>query len=371
MDKPKKVIFCDNTLWGLLNFRIEIIRHFFRKGYEVILIAPEKENEQMNLPVPEFVRYISISMGRSDTGIKSNLGYFKKLYSIYKAEKPDYVFHYTIKPNIYGTLATRLLNIRSTAMIAGLGTVFTHHSFKSSIARLLYRFSLIFCKSVFVLNQSNKDFLISKNICPPWKITLLPGGEGVDLDKYPQYPNGSSKTTFLFVGRILQDKGYQQFVDAAKEIKVLHKNVDFSILGFVDTQNPHGISNEQIVDDVKRGYINYLGFTHDMASVYQQKGIVLTLPSYYGEGMNRTLMEACASGKPIITTDIPGCKELVNDGENGFIVEPQDTQSLIAAIEKYLKLSEEQRTAFGNASRKLAESKFDIKTVIAAYDKLV
>ncbi len=371
MSGNKKILFCDNTLWGLLNFRGEIIMHLRNKGYEVVLIAPDKENEQMSLPIPEGVRYIPLDMGRYDTGLKSNIGYFRKLYSIYKAERPDYIFHYTIKPNIYGSIAARMLGLKSTAMIAGLGTVFTHNSFKYDVARQLYKFGLKFSDSIFVLNPDNKDFLINHGICAAKKITLLPGGEGVNLKMFPQYPNDSAKTNFLFVGRILLDKGYQIFVDAAKEVKSRHEDVEFSVLGFVDTSSPEGVPQERIDADVRNGHIKYLGFTHDMASVYKQKGVVLTLPSYYGEGMNRTLMEACASGKPIITSDIPGCKELVRDGVNGFIVEPRSSKSLVAAVEKYLALTAEQRTDFGNASRKHAEDRFDIDIVKTVYDKII
>ncbi len=369
--KAQKILFCDNTLWGLLNFRGEIISHFLRKGYEIILAAPEKENVQMTLPIPNGVKFISLDMGRSDTGIISNLSYFRNLYKIIKQERPDHIFLYTIKPNIFGSIAAHHLKIKSTAMIAGLGTIFTHNSFKYRVARYLYKVALKFTDKIIVLNTSNKEYLIEHHICKESKIIHLEGGEGVNLQAFPFHPNESPTPTFLFVGRLLEDKGYNIFVEAAKAIKQQHANVNFAVLGFFDPASPQGISKEQVDNDVAHGYIKYLGFTHDMQSIYKQKGVILTLPSYYGEGMNRTLMEACASGKPIITSNIPGCKELVRDGVNGFIIEPRSVQSLIDAIGNYLRLSEQQRATFSVASREHAEKTFDIEKVKRVYDDII
>lgn len=371
MTKRKKVLFCDNTLWGTLNFRGEVLEHFSQKEYEVFVVAPRDENPQMTLPVPSFVRFLPVEMGRTDMGVLSNAKYFFRILRIYAREKPNIIFHYTIKPNIYGSIAARLLHIKSVAMVAGLGTVFSRKGLKYTVARWMYRVGLRASRRVFVLNEDNCDHLRSHGICKNDKLVLLSGGEGVNLQKWPFLDNTSPVVRFLFSGRLLYDKGYKEFVEAAKILKGEHPEVEFWILGFIDEQASRSVTRAQLDKDIQEGYIRYLGYTHDMLSWYKKKGIVLTLPSYYGEGMSRTLMEACATGKPVIASDIAGCREFVEIGKNGFLVKPKDVSSLVTAMRKILALEEGQRRQFSLYSRKVAEKRFDVKNVIAKYEQVI
>ena len=210
-----KLIFCDNTLWGLVNFRGEVIRHFANQGHEVVLVAPEKEDEQMRTTIPDGVRYIPVDMGRTSMNPINDVKYFFRMLRIFRRERPDYVFTYTIKPNIYGTIAARLIGCHCTAMMAGLGFIFINDTTVTRLARSLYRFGLRFTDHLLVLNRYNQRLVEERHICTPSKVTLLEGGEGINLDHFPMTDNEDSRVTFLYIGRILWDKGYEELSQAA------------------------------------------------------------------------------------------------------------------------------------------------------------
>lgn len=365
-----KILFCDNTLWGLVNFRGDVISYFKKKGFDIVLVAPEKEDGQMRTDRPAGVRYIPVRMKRTATDPISDLEYFLQLYRIIKRESPDYVFNYTIKPNIYGSIAAKLNHCRTTAMMTGLGYIFKADTLKARFARMLYRFGLSYTDKLMLLNADNYKFVVSRHFCKEDKAILLEGGEGVNLDKFHVYDNASDSTVFLFIGRLSWDKGYGEFVQAAKEVKSKHPEAIFRMVGSLDPAYPNNVPLETVKRDERDGWVEYMGFTRDMDVVYRQKGIVVVLPSYF-EGMNRSLMEACASGKPIITTDIGGCREMVDDGGNGFLVKPRDAASLADAMLRYMRLTDEEKKRFSVNSRKLAERRFDVKKVISVYEKII
>lgn len=365
-----KIIFCDNTLWGLVNFRGEVIRHFMRKGHQVVLVAPEKEDKQMRTTIPDGVRYIPVKMARTSLNPVKDFGYFMRILKIFRAERPDYIFNYTIKPNIYGSIAARLCGCRSTAMMAGLGYIFINDSLLLRIARTVYRFGLLFTDHLIVLNSFIREMVVQKRFCNPKKIVFLEGGEGIDIRKYTKYDNASATTTFLFIGRILWDKGYDEFSKAARKVKALYPDTRFELLGSMDPSYPKSVPEERLRHDEADGILKYIGFTHDMNSVFERKGIVITLPSY-SEGMNRALMEACASGKPIITSDVPGCREAVDDGVNGYLVPVKNADALADAMLRYIRLSEDEKRRLSDKSRVKAETLFDIRNVIEKYKHIV
>lgn len=365
-----KILFADNTLWGLVNFRGEVIRHFLMQGDDVVLVAPEKEDEQMRTAIPKGVRYVPVSMGRTSMNPVNDLKYFFQMMRVLHREKPDYVFNYTIKPNIYGTLAARLLGVHSTAMMAGLGYIFINDNVLTRMARALYRFGLRFTEHLLVLNRYNAQLVEKNRMCPMHKVILLEGGEGINLSNYEVTDNASAATTFLYIGRILWDKGYEELSQAARIVKQKHPDVRVELLGSMDPNYPKNVPAERVKADESDGILSYIGFTSDMASVYQRKGIVVVLPSY-SEGMNRALMEACASGKPIITTDIPGCREAVDEGCNGYLVPPRDAEALAQAMLRFIDLDKQQKAEFSAASRRKAESTFDVEKVIRVYDDIV
>lgn len=368
---PKKVIFSDNTLWGLLNFRGTVIRHFIKKGYEVVIMAPEDEVSEMKAIAPSDLKFISVKMERTTSNPFKDLSYLFRVIKIYHKEKPDYVFHYTIKPNIYGSIAAKINGIKSSVMIAGLGYVFENKNLVSYIARMLYKIGLSCSNNVFLLNEENKEKVITRKLCSPEKITLLSGGEGVDLNLFKKYENDSEIVTFLFIGRILYDKGYREFVKCAELAKKEFSNVEFEVWGTLDVTYPNAVSDEQLKKDCQKEVIKYKGFIVDMNEALKRKGLVVMLPSYYGEGLNRSLMEACATGKPIITTNIAGCRETVIDGENGFIVSPKNVDELLNAVRRYMNMSTGERSEMSKRSRQLAEERFSVNDVEKIYDKLI
>lgn len=365
-----KILFCDNTLWGLVNFRGDVIRHFMERGCDIVLVAPEKEDSQMRTDRPVGVKYIPVSMKRTATNPVSDFAYFVQLCRIMRSEKPDFVFNYTIKPNIYGSIAARLNRCRTTAMMAGLGYIFKANTLKARFARSLYKLGLRCTDRLMLLNSDNYKFVVDRRFCSREKVVLLDGGEGVNLDKFRVYDNASDKVVFLFIGRLSWDKGYDEFSKAARIVKDKFPDACFKLLGSLDPAYPKSVPLERVRQDERDGVVEYMGFTRDMDAVYSRKGIVVVLPSYF-EGMNRSLMEACASGKPIITTDIGGCREMVDDGVNGYLVKPRDAASLADAMIRYASLSAEEKENFSANSRKLAERRFDVRNVISVYDGIV
>ena len=368
-----KILFNNNNTFGLTTFRIDIIQHFLEEGHEVVLVCPVRKVDNLK-KFPANAKLIPINANRASTSISDNFSYLRQLYRIFKEEKPDYIFNYTIKPNIYGAIAAKLQGIPNTCMLAGLGYAFSHNDTSSRIARALYRISMKCTQHIMIINESNRNPLLDKRLCSKDKIIWLKGGEGVNIDKYPLYDNDAQDITFMFIARMIAEKGYRIFVEAAKIIKQRYSQVCFQAIGTFADGSPDAESNitrEEVEQDVKNGYIEYLGTFSNMLEVYSRPGTVITIPSYYSEGLNRSLMEACSCGKPIITTNIYGCKETVKDGVNGFLVKPKNVQSLVDAISRYIELSQEEKRQMSLESRKLAQSRFDVNNVIAVYDNII
>lgn len=365
-----KIIFCDNTLWGLINFRGDVIRHLVDEGHDVVLVAPEKEDKQMRTSLPQGVRYINVGMGRTSMNPLKDLKYFRRMYKIFRHERPDFVFTYTIKPNIYGSIAAKLNHCRTTALLSGLGYIFINDSMVTRLARGLYRLGLRFVDHLLVLNEDNLKVVKKRRMCMMEKVVMLKGGEGVDVNKFQKQDNASRNTTFLYIGRILWDKGYEELSQAAAIVKEKYPEVKVELLGAMDPSYPKSVPESRVRADEAKGILKYIGFTSNMQDVYKRKGVVVVMPSY-GEGMNRTLMEACATGKPIITTDISGCREAVDDGVNGYIVPSRNAKALADAMLKYMALTDEEKENFCLASREKAEKVFDIKHVISVYNHIL
>lgn len=364
----KKILFCDNSLRELLNFRGNVIRFYVERGCDVVLVAPETFEHDV---LEEQIRYIPVTLNRSGMDPWQDWLYFKNLCAIYKAEQPDYIFHYTIKPNIYGTLAAHRYGIGSSAMIAGLGYVFNKRGLGCWMARQLYQFALQFSDKVFVLNAANKSFLLAHRMVKPEQIIHLTGGEGVDLERFSVQPQEKTdqKIVFLMIARLLYDKGYEEYVQAARSLKRQGIDVECQVLGDLDVSYPNHVPEEKVRQDEVAGDIRYLGYCADVVERIRQADCVV-LPSFYNEGLSRVLMEALAMGKPIITTDIPGCREAVDDERNGFLIKPKDVKGLTEAMMKLVKMNCNQRLEMEKYSRLKAERQFDIKHVLKVYQKI-
>lgn len=366
-----KVVFCNNDLSGLYLFRRDVYLHFHSQGYEVVVIYPRSINELFFLDIIEkHCRCIAVDMYPNSQNIFLDLRLYKQLKAIYKEENPDIVFNYTIKPNIYSAFAARSLGIRSVDMMAGLGYVFNGSSIKKIIARELYKFGLNCANKVIVLNQDNYNTIVDKYV-PSENLLLFEGGEGVNMVDYPFKVNHFESVRFLMVARLLYDKGFQQFVDAAEIVKKQYPQVKFELLGEFSEDSPTGVKKTVLKEYVDKGIINYLGVTNDVPSYVLQDGTVVVVASYYMEGMNRALMEACSMGRPIITTNLPGRKEMVEDGVTGFCIEPKNAHALADACIKFIELSEEEKVKMAKASYEKCKRQFDVVHVIEKYEEII
>ena len=369
MKQGRKILFCDNVLWGLVNFRGSVIRHFVQQGDEVVLVAPQDDESIMKVDIPEGVRYIPVRLNRCSRNPFTDLIYCAHLYRIYRKEHPDYIFHYTIKPNVYGSIAARLAGINCTGMVAGLGYGLLGDGMLSRLLAVMYRYAFKYVSSIFVLNKFNYQYLLDHKFCTSAQLRLFKGGEGVDLSAYPYvWEESGSPVVFLMVGRVLYDKGYREYVQAAKIVKQQYPDVRCQLLGMLDETYPAHVDEEELKRDVEEGTIEYLASTNDVMQYLGRSGVVVVLPSYF-EGLSRSLMEACAVGRPIIATDIPGCRETVDEGKNGFLVKVKDSSSLAEGMLRYLSLSDAEKQAFSRHSRKKAEETFDVRQVIKEYEK--
>lgn len=357
-----------------MGFRIDIIRHFAEAGHDVCLLVPPATNswDKVGEHVPEGVRIIEASMQPSGMNPIRDLRLFLDYLRIYRRERPDVVFNYTIKPNIYSSIAAKMCGSRVFCMLAGLGYMFDGGGFLKRVGLKLYKYGLSKAEKIMVLNQMNYDKMMEYKMTSADKLLLLKGGEGVNLQKYTYKPADYSKgTTFLMVSRILYDKGYSEYLDAARIIKKKYPDVHFELLGPLDYDSPMGVPKDVFEKDMKEGVVKYLGVVPIVNDIVSKENVVMVVPSKYGEGLNRSLMEACAIGRPIITTDIHGCKETVEDGANGYLVGKGDVQSLVSAIERFIQLGEQQKRDMARRSHEIATDKFDIKKVIKIYDELL
>jgi glycosyltransferase involved in cell wall biosynthesis len=366
-----KILFCNNNLAGMMLFRKEVMAHFVEVGCEVTVVTPDKTTDLWAEKLPDGIKLRRVTMNRTSRNPLLDVVYAVRLARVFRRERPDYIFNYTIKPNIYGAIAARMLGIPCSCMMAGLGYAFTINSLTARMARVMYRIGVKNCQHLLLLNEESVRTVRALGLCDDDKIEFLEGGEGVDLNYYTFTNNQSEGTTFLFIARLIEEKGYRDFVDAARMVKKTGMEARFQVIGEYDPGYPRAVTEEEVERDVTEGVIEYLGTTNDMRHYYRQAGYVICIPSYYSEGLNRSLMEGCATGKPIITTDHPGCRETVVEGKNGFLVPPKDPKALAETMIRYLKLTPEARQSMSIESRKLAERRFDVNHVIEVYDRIV
>ena len=288
------------------------------------------------------------------TDLKLMMRYFNILGKI----KPDLVITYTIKPNIYGGIAARFKRIPYAVNITGLGTAFQNENMIKKLVVFLYKLSCKKAKTIFFENEGNKQVFIENNIIKESRSCTLPGA-GIDLDEYKMtpYPEESRNIRFLFIGRVMKEKGVEELFKAAKNIKKIYPEVSFDIVGPMEDDY-----KERIQSLVRNGIIYYYGYQEDVKP-FIKKCDCFVLPSYH-EGMANTNLECAACGRPIITSNIHGCLEAVVQNESGYLVEKKNVISLYEAMKKFTLLSYEERLAMGIRSRKHMEMVFDKKNVV-------
>lgn len=362
MSKSKKIILVANSTWNIYNFRLNIIRKLISQGHQLFVIAPIDEYLEYKENFPE-VKHVPLkTMGRDSTNPLRDILLLTELYRKYKWIKPDLILHYTNKPNIYGGLAARFLKIPSVAFVTGLGYSFIHKGFLNFIVKKLYQLSGKTHLKIIFENEDDLKLFVDDQIVKKEKAISVKGC-GVDTSYYLPFPNGQTKKhiTFTFIGRLLYDKGIIEFIDAATKVKAKYPQSKFEIIGEFDANNPSNIDKEDLANWVDNGVIDYKGFVRDIRPLLQHSDCVV-LPSYR-EGMPRTILEGMSMGKAIITSDVPGCRETVEENVNGYVVPAKDSKALADAFEKLIKLPYDERKKLGTAGRKMAEDIFDDKLI--------
>ncbi len=364
----KRVVICSNTSWSIYNFRFNLAKTLKNNGYEIIIVAPYDKYSDI---IRKEFKYYDIYMNNKGTNPIEDLKTTVDFYKLYKEINPNIVFNYTIKPNIYGTIACNLLGIKIINNIAGLGTLFIRQNFITKIAKWLYKYSQSKADKIFFQNKDDYNLFINEKLVEKNKCDILPGS-GVNTEKFKPMDIEKKDDTFRFllIARMLWDKGIGEYVEAAKIIKQKYKNVEFQLLGFLDVDNHSAISKKQMEKWVNAGYVNYLGISDNVKSEIAQADCIV-LPSFYREGTPRTLLESASMAKPIITTDSVGCRDVVDDGINGYLCKKKNAKDLADKMEKMLNLNEKERAEMGKRGRKKILKEYDEKIVIDKYLKVI
>ncbi|CAH7123445.1 Glycosyltransferase family 1 protein [Vibrio chagasii] len=360
-----KVVITANTSWYLFNFRRNTITFLINEGYQVFTIAPKDSYSSMLEELGAKFCDIKIDQG-GKSPVKDSITFLGFVH-LYRKIRPSVVLNFTPKNNIYSTLAANLVGAKSINNIAGLGMVFINENLTAKLARLLYRVSQSKAHTIFFQNEDDRA-LFAKHKLAPLEITDRVPGSGADLTRFAVSPSQDDGVVrFLLIARMLYDKGIGYYVEAARELKAKYGNaVEFRLLGFLDVNNPSAVSKQDMQSWMDEGIVNYLGTSDSVEKEIAQVDCMV-LPSFYREGVPKSLLEACAMGKPIVTTDNVGCRETVDDGINGYLCEPRSTKSLVEKLDLMITHSHEQRLEMGLQSRTKVENEFDEKIVINKY----
>jgi glycosyltransferase involved in cell wall biosynthesis len=358
---PRRVVIAANSAWHIANFRAELIRSFARHGYEPIVVAPaDRAGRVQNLGV----EHVDLPFERSGLNPFADLALLLRYRQVLKRLRPAAFLGFTIKPNIYGGIAAASLGIPPIANISGLGTAFIRRGPLQVLVTALYRFALRGTSVVFFQNPDDRALFLERRLVRANQALLLPGS-GVDLDRFTMKPLPDGPPAFLFIGRLLGDKGVRELIQAVRKLREVHPNIRTQLLGPLDGHNRTAISRSELNDWVSHGLVEYLGETDDVRP-FIEKATAVVLPSYR-EGLPRSLLEAGAMGRPLVATDVPGCREVVDEGVNGFLCAPRNADSLADAMQRLVDLNPDERSTMGLASRRKVESKFSEAVVIQAY----
>jgi|tagenome__1003787_1003787.scaffolds.fasta_scaffold20730952_2 glycosyltransferase involved in cell wall biosynthesis len=352
-----------NSPWNLLIFRRGLLLRLREEGFDSVLILPDDPHADPSLDELGFDRaYVEIS--RSGLNPIADTRLLLSYSRILRRVSPAAFLGFTIKPNIYGCLAARWTDIPAIANISGLGTVFMKHTPLTWFVIHLYRFALKKAAIVFFQNPDDRDLFLTNRIVRTEQARLLPGS-GIDLKHFEprELPQGPVK--LLMIARLLGDKGVREYAQAAQIVRRAHPHVRFQLLGPVDEGNRTAIRKHELDEWIAQGLVEYLGAAEDVRP-YIEASTAIVLPSYR-EGLPRSLLEGAAMARPLIATDVPGCRELVVEGVTGFLCEARSADSLAAAMIKLIDLDDAARARLGMAARELAEREYNEERVIGAY----
>lgn len=362
-----KIVICVNTAWNLVNFRSGLIRALVLAGHDVVAVAPD---DKYAFTLKDLgCRFVPLYMENGGTNPLQDALLMWRFLRFFSQEKPDLYLGYTVKPNVYGSIAARMHGIPVINNISGLGAVFIKGGWLLHVMCWLYRTAIKRSAKVFFQNQDDLTLFIEKGIVQPDITELLPGS-GIDLNHFtpspvPRFKDSNLRFQFLLIARMLRDKGVVEFVEAARLLRRNWPKVEFCLLGLVDVKNPAAISKDEMDAWVAEGVVTYLGVSDDVRQQLVFADCVV-LPSYR-EGTPRCLLEAAAMARPIITTDAVGCREVVDDGVNGYLCKVGDAGDLAKKMKRMLSLSLDQRLKMGRNGRLKIEREFDERLVIKKY----
>lgn len=367
MQQSQRVAVIGAVPGSVVHFRGPLLQAMIAAGHRVTALTTAPD-ERMRASIERLgVSFRAIPFDRSGFNPILDLGVVRRLVGVLRELRPEVVLSYTIKPVIYGSLAARLVRVpRVFSMIEGLGYAFGRGSAAQAltcrIATLLYRLALPYNRGVFFLNPDDRATFVRLGLLhdPERRAVLLKGGIGVDLEHYRPVPLPETPS-FLFMGRLLHDKGVREYVAAARRVKAKHPHVRFLLVGGIDHSYPLALSPRELESWVAEGVVEHLGVLRDVRPALARSA-VFVLPSYYPEGLPRTIMEAMAMGRPIITTDSPGCRETVVPDRNGYLVPVRDVGALVERIERFID-QPQSIALMGRESRRIAEARYDVHEV--------
>jgi glycosyltransferase involved in cell wall biosynthesis len=360
-----RVVLVANTLWSVVIFRPGLLRTLVGMGIDVVVVAPPDDTlpraRELN------VTLVPLELSAKSTNPIHDIALVRTLAKLYRELRPDIVFHYTIKPNIYGSMAARIVGVPCVAVTTGLGYAFVNTNLVARVAKWLYRFAFRFPREVWFLNEDDRRDFVERRLVDPAKTRVLPG-EGIDIAHFAPRPDGQQpddKIRFLLIARMLWDKGVGEYVEAARIVRRRYPRAVFQLLGATGVANPSAIDAQQMQAWVDEGVVEYLGTTQDVRDIIARADC-LVLPSYR-EGVPRTLLEGAAMGKPLVATDAVGCREVIVDGETGFLCEVRNASDLAAKLLSVIELGPQGRAAMGARGREMVEQRYDERIVIERY----
>lgn len=359
-----KIIICTNSSWNLINFRSGLIKALVAYGYEVVAIAPSDDYVSQLKSLG--CQFIHLPIDNKGTHPVRDLLLLLRFFILMRTERPSVFLGYTVKPNVYGSIAAHCLSIPVINNVAGLGTVFIKDGWLNRFVRSLYRIALARSVKVFFQNDDDQQLFISDGLVSGAVADRLPGS-GVDLDKFKPTPLPARPVMrFLLIARMLWEKGVGEYVEAARLLKQRGVEAECCLLGFLDVQNHSSISRKQMDEWVAEGAVRYLGVSDNVEGEISQADCIV-LPSFYREGTPRALLEAASMARPIVTTDSVGCRDVVDDGVNGLLCKAKDASDLADKLEKIVSMSPVEREIMGSRGRLKVEREFDEQIVINKY----
>jgi glycosyltransferase involved in cell wall biosynthesis len=362
----RTILITSNTSWSIQNFRLGLIKEL-QKNFDVSFAAPFDDYTEK---LKEDFKYHEVKINRKGKNPFQDLKLIFAFYNLAKKEKPDICHNFTIKPCIYGTLAQGFAGVKNIyCTITGLGATFEKRNMTNKIVILLYRFSLKGASKVIFQNPDDKKLFINLKIIEEKQATVIKSS-GVDTAYFKrEEKEGGSKIIISLISRMLYQKGIKEFIEASKILKEKHNNLEFLLIGPIDTENPSAIPRKKIKEWEDEGLIRYVPGVEDVKPLLLQTDI-FTLPSFYREGVPKVLLEAGAMSLPLITTNTPGCKEVVDENKNGFFVKERDFKDLAEKMEILIN-NKDLREKFGKASREKIIKEFDEKIVINKYLEII